>query len=435
MKSTSFALCSLGSLLLATSAWASTGQLVVPTFQVSSVDPNVAPILTELVLESLLTRHGLHALGPSDVQDLLVTEQTRQSMGCETSCMKELAGALGASKLVSGSVGRLGDVFVLTLKLVDVESAQVLSRASRNFAKLEGAKEVVGPLVDELLGAPARASVDAPKLIGARKEAEKQRPVATVTTFCSATVEAYTQALLSGDEPGRLVQARRGLLEDLLLTPFLAEVQQKIRCLEAKKAGLQSGLADRRVAANSPEAHERIVRAEAEWAELEANLPLLLEAYKNGVDKEQRGTGARPVELPFVVRAPKAQAAPEDQAAKVEHEAGAVILSKALAAVERSDKPAFVAQFAEPGPKGRAPARDLYVTTLALSERYRLDPCPWHLLSAEDRAARRVHRQKTGRTKICLRLVAREDGKARLEDVEIIASPSGPKIHDWRPSD
>lgn len=434
MKRAISAFLSLVFSALATTAMASTGQLVVPTFQVSSVDPAVAPVLTELVLESLLTRHGLHALGPSDVQDLLVTEQTRQSMGCETTCMKELAGALGASKLVAGSVGRLGEAFVLTLKLVDVESAQVIARASRNFNKLEGAKEVVGPLVDELLGAQPRAAVELPKLIGARKEAEKQRAVATVDAFCSATVEGYARALLEAQEVGRLVQLRRSLLEDVLLTPFLAEVEKKVACVEAKKADLLARLTDRSTAANSKEAHAQVQRAQAEWKELEANLPLLLEAYRRGLDKEQRGTGARPVELPFAVRAAKADAAPEDQAAQAEHEAAAAVLSKALAAADRSDKPAFVAQFVEPGPKGRAQARDLYVTTLGLLERYRLDPCPFHLLGADDRAARKAFAKKTGRTKICLRLVDKEDGRARLEDVEVAPSPAGPRLYDWRPA-
>ena len=42
----------------------------------------------------------------------------------DTSCLVEIGGALGVDYLVSGSVGKLGDAFVIILKLMDVHEAK-----------------------------------------------------------------------------------------------------------------------------------------------------------------------------------------------------------------------------------------------------------------------------------------------------------------------
>jgi hypothetical protein len=119
-------------------------QLVVPTVQLSGIDAAAAPVITELVLEALLVRHGLPALGPADLKDILTVEQQKQLIGCdEGKCMTELAGALGSGRVVSGMVGRLGDTVVLTLKLIDATSAQVVARASRSVARVEAVRELL----------------------------------------------------------------------------------------------------------------------------------------------------------------------------------------------------------------------------------------------------------------------------------------------------
>jgi hypothetical protein len=427
----------LAFLAVARTSAADSGQLVVPTLQTSGIDAAVAPVLTELVLEALLTRHGLHALGPADMKDLLNTEQQRQLAGCDQSrCMAELAGALGAAKIVSGVVGRLGDAYVVSLKLVDSENAQVLSRASRRFQKIEEASEVIGPLTDELLRSPPETRVDAPKLISKRKEAEKKRAPVSVDSFCHASLDRYVSALLGGEAEAKLLVERRAVLEDLLLTPFLAELEAKIACWTSRDQETRAKLKDRALASKSEDLFLAADRALGDWTEGTRSLSLLLEAYKLGLDKEQHGTGARPVELPFSVRAPPAaQTAEGDSIARMKsaYDGATATLFELFAAADRGDKARFVAAFDEPGPKGRPAPRDLYVEALAAMERAQVDVCPWYILGAEEQKARAADLERSGRLFGCIRKVAKKGGAVTLDRVELARRDGRLKIVDWRP--
>jgi len=233
------------SLLLALSALgAGDNQIVVPTFATSGVDPSVAPIVTELVLEALLNRHGVRALGPADIKDLLTTEQQRQLVGCEqSSCMSELAGALGARNMVSGLVGKLGDTFVVTLKLVDTETAKVGARASRRFAALDRAPDAVGPLVDDLLGQRPRVESATPQVLVEKPAAPRASAMPT-RVFCDEALAGHTRTLERARYDSSLVARRKKLLEDLLATAFREELVAKLLfLLQSPIRGLATVLA------------------------------------------------------------------------------------------------------------------------------------------------------------------------------------------------
>src|SRR5688572_256451 len=108
------------------------------------------------------------------MKDMLDAEQQKMLLGCDKeSCMAEIAGAMGAERLVAGSVGALGAMFVVTLKLIDTKSAQVASRASRRFGKIEEVPDAIGPLVDDLLQASPRARSTAIAVLESTDKKEK----------------------------------------------------------------------------------------------------------------------------------------------------------------------------------------------------------------------------------------------------------------------
>jgi hypothetical protein len=87
---------------------------------------------------------GYRVIGASDVRSMLALEAQKSKLGCqETGCLAEIGGALGAQEVVTGSLVRLGDTFVLTLRRVDVAKALVMGDVSET---VKGAKE--DPLLD-----------------------------------------------------------------------------------------------------------------------------------------------------------------------------------------------------------------------------------------------------------------------------------------------
>lgn len=409
------------------------GQLVVPTLGTTAVDPKVAPVLTELVLEALLTRHRLPALGPSDLKDMLDVEQQRQLLGCEDSrCLSELAGALGAARLVSGLVGRLGELYVVSLKLVDLSSAQVLARASKRFAKLEEAPEAIGPLVDELVGAKPQTKVDGRQLITARKEAEASTAAASVEDFCRHRAASYFSALHQGRSTADLLAARRLVLMDLLLTPFLTELESKLACLSelGQKAEARARAAQRAALTEDEATRARLARAEQQ--ELSHGARLVEELYRLGVEKEKLGTGARPTGLTFALRPARLSAGGGLAESFLQTFAAAqAVVAAACRAIQEEKRADFVAQFSAALKDARQDPRDLYVARLSEAEAARLDACPVFALEAPELEARAKEWAERQVLRGCARQLGKKDGAPVFVDLELVKEGGAFKIKSW----
>jgi TolB-like protein len=98
------------------------------------VDAQVAAALTETVSVEVSQRGFFDVLTNQDINTLLGMERQRQMAGCaeeSSSCLTELAGALGARFVMNGSLTQLGDAFQLNLQTLDTKTAQPLGRATR----------------------------------------------------------------------------------------------------------------------------------------------------------------------------------------------------------------------------------------------------------------------------------------------------------------
>jgi TolB-like protein len=87
-------------------------------------------------------------VGKSDIRAAMALEEQKMLLGCDDeSCMAELGGALGVRWLVSGSVTRLGDSWVLNLMLLDAKAGRVFGRVS---ARLDGdEQELISALTQQ----------------------------------------------------------------------------------------------------------------------------------------------------------------------------------------------------------------------------------------------------------------------------------------------
>ena len=116
------------------------------------VEPSLAALLSEI----LLTRVGASGefgsvIGGSDIREMLSADEQKHALGCEDdSCAAELGGALGVPLLISPSIGKLGDTFMLGLKVSDVEEAAVKVRLSAEVASEGELKAAFDQLVDQM---------------------------------------------------------------------------------------------------------------------------------------------------------------------------------------------------------------------------------------------------------------------------------------------
>jgi hypothetical protein len=107
---------------------------LLPLAALGGVDKETAQLLGDALAGELRRRPGVSVLTQADVAALLGVEKTRQMLGCsESGCMAEIGGALGADRVVHGSVGRVGESLVVNLSALDPRRAVAAASVSERL--------------------------------------------------------------------------------------------------------------------------------------------------------------------------------------------------------------------------------------------------------------------------------------------------------------
>ncbi len=119
------------------------------------LEPAVAKGLTEAVTSELDARGYFDALSSVELATMLGVERQRELLGCsDQSCITELAGAMGAPYVMSGSITRLGEVYQLSLQVLDTAKAHPVGRSTKVAKDLEALRAMIPWAVAEACGTP-----------------------------------------------------------------------------------------------------------------------------------------------------------------------------------------------------------------------------------------------------------------------------------------
>ena len=94
-------------------------KIAAPGLQTVKISKEMAEFCNQH-LSAALTQHSFRVLTPAEITAVLGLERQRKLIGCEedTSCVAELANALGVQAVLLGSVGSFGDLFQVNLKII-----------------------------------------------------------------------------------------------------------------------------------------------------------------------------------------------------------------------------------------------------------------------------------------------------------------------------
>ncbi len=131
--------------------------VVVLDLEAASVEPGQAALVTGLVVDALAKYDELAVLQRSDIAQIAAFEADKQALGCsETSCLAEIAGALGAAYVVFGRVGTLDNLVLVQLNLFDAAAGKPIARQDIRARRLGDVAawmpSAVGKLVQPLTG-------------------------------------------------------------------------------------------------------------------------------------------------------------------------------------------------------------------------------------------------------------------------------------------
>ncbi|MBM4778517.1 MAG: hypothetical protein GQE15_12515 [Archangiaceae bacterium] len=132
-------------------------KLAVLDLQVSGAAPEEGTALTDAITQQVSKREFFQVIASADIRTLLGMERQRQLLGCaedSTSCTAELAGALGARFVLSGTLSKLGDAYQLSLQTLDTQKSQPVGRSIRIASDVKELAEQLPWATAEATGTP-----------------------------------------------------------------------------------------------------------------------------------------------------------------------------------------------------------------------------------------------------------------------------------------
>lgn len=128
-------------------------RVLVLDFKSDGVDEATTRTLNAIVANAFARSDGLLVTSGADLRAAVDVEATRQTVSCaDDSCFADLAGALGAQLVVSGSVGKLGDLLVVTVSLYDAVLQASAAKRKIEDRDLAALSPKLDAAVDEMLG-------------------------------------------------------------------------------------------------------------------------------------------------------------------------------------------------------------------------------------------------------------------------------------------
>lgn len=94
-------------------------------------------LLTDKLLNSLV-EYRVYEVVERSKRDEILKEQGFQMTGAcsEASCLVEVGQLLGAQKMIGGTIGKLGAIYVVELRMIDIQTGGIDLSFSRNYGKI-----------------------------------------------------------------------------------------------------------------------------------------------------------------------------------------------------------------------------------------------------------------------------------------------------------
>jgi len=104
----------------------------MPLTSDAGLEAGDAAVLTQQILAEVRKRPGLDVVSQEEVGHVLSLEQQKQLLGCNTDkCRVDFGNVLGVDRMVQSNLSKLGESWLLHIKLLDVQKVTTISQVDR----------------------------------------------------------------------------------------------------------------------------------------------------------------------------------------------------------------------------------------------------------------------------------------------------------------
>lgn len=150
----------VGMMLGATTVWAENNAVAVLDIQGTGVEQTLLPTLTEVLTVEIDNLGMYKVIAGRDVQAMLGFEKEKDMVGCtDAACLAEIGGALGVDRIVATHIGKVGNTFVVNIKLINIRMADTEARVYETVrGETDALIATITKSVEKLLGRSSAAA-------------------------------------------------------------------------------------------------------------------------------------------------------------------------------------------------------------------------------------------------------------------------------------
>jgi curli biogenesis system outer membrane secretion channel CsgG len=121
----------------------------------SGVAAGESDLISDRLRGELFNTGKVNVMERDQMQEILKEQGFQQSGACSNeACMVEMGQLLGVEQLVTGSLGKVGSMFLVNLRIIDVKTAKISKVVSKDIkGSIEDVVGELGPIAAELVGA------------------------------------------------------------------------------------------------------------------------------------------------------------------------------------------------------------------------------------------------------------------------------------------
>jgi len=132
---------------------------VLPLKSAQGVLPGEADILTDRLRNELFNTSKVDVMERDQMQEVLKEQGFQKSGACtDEACMVEIGKLLGVRRLVAGSLGKLGGLYMINIRGIDVQSGKIVRAVSKDVkGGIEDVVRVLRDIAVQLVCSPGEA--------------------------------------------------------------------------------------------------------------------------------------------------------------------------------------------------------------------------------------------------------------------------------------
>lgn len=197
------------SLVLLTMFGANPMKVIAPDWEFTGIAREEGALFQERFLALVRARPGLGLLTRKDIERSLETVRRQQLLGCESAsdeCMAELSDALGVDSTLTGTIGKSGSQYVVTLQASNAKSTRPFATAT---SRLDSSEAVMVWLEKEAGGFADRTKDSFDTFISERNRVTYSYRAFPWVVLGGGALSAALGAIAFGHSRGILTELRR----------------------------------------------------------------------------------------------------------------------------------------------------------------------------------------------------------------------------------